>query len=50
MLEDFVRFLVPSDDRLWPLAEGVVQEVVAQERRFPESHLMKAHLHTWLAW
>lgn len=50
MLEDFVRFLVPPGDMLWPLAEGIVQQVIAQERRFPESHLMKAHLHTWLAW
>lgn len=50
MLEDFASFLIPSDDILWPLSDSVVQQVVAQERRFPESHLMKARIHSWLAW
>ncbi len=51
MLEDFLSFLVPPKDVLWPLAEKAVQQVTLPHlRRFPESHRMKAHLHTWLAW
>lgn len=50
MLEDFASFLIPSDDVLWPLAGDVVQQVVIKKRLFPESHLMKARIHTWLAW
>jgi hypothetical protein len=50
MLEDFVSFLVPSEDTLWPFAGDVLQQVIAQDRRFPEQHFMKARIHTWLAW
>lgn len=50
MLEDFISFLVPPSDVLWPIAEAVLQQVIAQDRRFPQAHHMKAHIHTWLAW
>lgn len=50
MLEDFASFLIPADDGLWPLAESVVQQVITTKRLFPESHLMKARIHSWLAW
>jgi hypothetical protein len=50
MLEDFVSFLVPQGDPLWPMAEDVVQRVIGVERRFPPTQTIKAHLHTWLAW
>lgn len=49
-IEDFVRLLVPSDDSLWPRAEGCVDQIPAADRRFAPQYLMKAYLHTWLAW
>ena len=52
MLEDFVRFLVPPNDLLWPMAEEIVQKVKAIEtdKRFRGAHESKARIHTWLAW
>jgi len=52
VLEDFVRFLVPSDDVLWPKAKNIVEEVKAIEtdRRFHDVYESKACIHTWLAW
>jgi hypothetical protein len=50
MLEDFASFLISADDLLWPLADNVVHQVIARERRFSESHYMKARIHSWLAW
>jgi uncharacterized protein DUF3226 len=35
MIEDFVSFLVPQGDALWPMAEDVVRRVIEVERRFP---------------
>lgn len=50
MLEDFVSFLVPGDDLLWPIAGDVLQKVIERDRRFRETYQSKACLHTWLAW
>ena len=50
MLEDFCRYLIPDDDRLWEHAEDIVQKVMQVQRHFPEEHHMKAKIHTWLAW
>jgi len=49
-LEDFVQLLVPADDLLWTRAEQVVHAIPTDERRFPAHDLMKAMMHTWLAW
>ncbi len=50
MLEDFVSFLIPPADLLWPLAEGILPKVIETDRRFPLMQTIKAHIHTWLAW
>ncbi|MDQ2903108.1 MAG: DUF3226 domain-containing protein [Ktedonobacteraceae bacterium] len=50
MLEDFMSSLIPEGDTLWPMAQDIVLEVVAKERRFPQTQEMKAKMHTWLAW
>lgn len=50
MIEDFIKFLVPEDDILWPIAEDVVQKVIETDRKFRPSYKSKVHLHTWLAW
>lgn len=52
ILEDFVSFLRPQDDLLWPMAEDIVQKVkvIEEDRRFRDVHESKARIHTWLAW
>ena len=50
MLEDFMSLLIPSGDILWPMAQGIVQQVIMKDRRFPQTQEMKANIHTWLAW
>src|SRR5258708_8583834 len=48
MLENFVSFLIPPDDSLWPMAEDVLQKVIEKDRRFRDTYQMKPQLHTWL--
>lgn len=50
MLEDFISFLVPEGDVLWPMAGDILQKVIEVDCRFPLIQTIKAHLHTWLAW
>jgi hypothetical protein len=50
MMEDFISFLVPSGDLLWPLAVDVLQKVIEIDCRFSPMHRSKALIHTWLAW
>jgi hypothetical protein len=52
MLEDFVSFLRPQDDLLWPIAVEVVQKVktIEEKHRFRDKYESKARIHTWLAW
>ncbi len=50
MIEDFIKFLVPEDDVLWPLSEEIVQKVIEIDCKFRPSYRSKAYLHTWLAW
>lgn len=46
MLENFVSFLIPPNDLLWPMAEDVLQKVMEKDRRFRESYEIKAQVHT----
>lgn len=50
MMEDFIGWLVPQNDLLWPMAGDVVQKVIERDRRFRKSYTSKACIHTWLAW
>ncbi len=50
MLEDFIQFLVPEGDGLWPRAVDCVDGIPTEERRFRPGHRQKANVHTWLAW
>jgi len=50
MLENFIEFLVPAGDGLWPRAGVCVEQLPEQERRFRPDHRAKANVHTWLAW
>ncbi|GAB4208967.1 MAG: hypothetical protein OHK0022_39310 [Roseiflexaceae bacterium] len=49
-VEDFARLLVPQTDRLWLRADQAVLDIPVEDRLFPEHDLMKAKMHTWLAW
>ena len=48
ILEDFLRFLVPSPDALFEHARASVDSLPV--RRFATSDEPKALIHTWLAW
>ena len=48
MVEDFIAYLIPSNDRLWPRAQRVVQQIPEPERNF--NRIIKAQIRTWLAW
>ena len=50
ILEDFVGYLVPPDDRLWDQARLCVESAASLDRRFPAQSRSKAIIHTWLAW
>jgi len=49
-LEDFVGKLIAEGDTLWPKAQADVNGIPQADRRFRETYLSKAHVHTWLAW
>jgi hypothetical protein len=51
MLENFVAHLIPSNDKLAPLAESILKEIESQNlNRYRPQHRPKAFIHTWLAW
>lgn len=51
MLEDFVGFLIPQDDRLKPLAEKTLQSIEKKKLNlYRPTYRSKALIHTWLAW
>lgn len=50
MLEDFARFLIPFNDKLYDVAEKAVAGIPVSDRLFNARHLTKVHLYTWLAW
>jgi len=50
MLEDFIAGLIAGEDDLWPKAGKDVDDIPVERRRFRESYLSKAKVHTWLAW
>lgn len=52
MLEDFVKFLIPENDRLAEIAELTLAKIENQQLNGynKEYHKSKAFIHTWLAW
>lgn len=50
MMEDFISFLGPQSDQLWPVAIEVMQKVMDTKCNFRPTYKSKACLHTWLAW
>ena len=51
MLEDFVAYLIPSEDRLRGKAAAILYEIEREQLNFYSlTHRQKAFIHTWLAW
>jgi len=51
VLEDFVGFLIPQNDRLKPLAEKTLQSIEKKKLNlYRPTYRSKALIHTWLAW
>ena len=52
MLEDFISFLVPDDDKLMPVVNTTLSEIESKDLQHynKETHRSKAKIHTWLAW
>jgi len=51
MLEDFVKYLIPSDDKLKVKAEAILKEIETEKiNAYSLTHYQKAFIHTWLAW
>ncbi len=51
MLEDFVNYLLPHDDKLMPIVdETLVSLENSNLNRYKDIHRAKAKIHTWLAW
>lgn len=50
-IEDFISFLIPDNDEIFPIAKTTVEKLINQEKnRFTISKKSKAIIHTWLAW
>ncbi|MDR1897303.1 MAG: hypothetical protein LBR10_10995 [Prevotellaceae bacterium] len=51
MLEDFISFLIPEDDKLLPLVRTALDRIESQNlNRYSLIHRSKAIIHSWLAW
>ena len=51
MLEDFVGYLIPSEDKLKDKAEAILREIETEKiNAYSLTHSPKALIHTWLAW
>ena len=51
MIEDFIRFLVPTGDESLALAEETITTLEDRSlQRYIPNHRAKALIHTWLAW
>jgi hypothetical protein len=51
MLEDFISFLVPNDDKLMPIVNDTLNIIeINSWNKYKPIHKSKARIHTWLAW
>ena len=51
MLEDFISYLIPTDDKLLPIVDNTLAGIEKQKlNKYSDEHKSKAKIHTWLAW
>ena len=48
-LENFVAYMIPAGDPVWPLSQQYIDNIPANERKFAESKTIRAQIHAWLA-
>ncbi|RLD53420.1 MAG: hypothetical protein DRJ05_16520 [Bacteroidetes bacterium] len=51
MLEDFVKYLIPENDKIMPFVERTLLRLESENlNKYKNIHKSKAEIHTWLAW
>jgi hypothetical protein len=51
MLEDFISFLVPKDDKLLPIVNSILNDIEERKlNKYASIHKSKAVIHSWLSW
>jgi len=51
ILEDFVSFLVPQDDKLLPIVDATLNDIENKKlNNYSLTHKSKARIHSWLSW
>ena len=51
MLEDFMSFLIPSNDQLLPVVDTTLDEIERKKlNKYQLTHKSKARIHSWLSW
>lgn len=51
ILEDFISFLVPKDDKLLPIVDATLTEIESRKlNKYSTIHKSKAKIHSWLSW
>lgn len=51
MLEDFISFLVPKEDKLLPIVTSTLNSIETENLNlYSLTHKSKAIIHTWLSW
>lgn len=50
MIEDFIEFLIPKDDKLMPFVDKHLDEIEKQGlNKYSQTHKSKTRIHAWLA-
>jgi hypothetical protein len=51
MLEDFISFLVPKEDKLLPIVNSTLEDIEKKKlNKYTAIHKSKATIHSWLSW
>lgn len=51
MLEDFISFLIPKEDKLLPVANQTLEAIEKEKlNKYIPAHKSKALIHSWLSW
>lgn len=51
MLEDFISFLIPKEDKLMPIASQTLEAIESENlNKYIPPHRSKALIHSWLSW
>ena len=48
-LEDFICYMLPDNDPVWPLSKRYIKDIPSTERKFNRNKALRAKLYAWLA-